>query len=132
MNPVVHFEMPYEDRDRMASFYEKAFGWHTNKLGAEMGSYVVAHTTETDANNMVKKPGNINGGFFKRTKPEQGPSVVIAVDDIEAAMKKIEEAGGKVLGGMSGKWDDIPGIGLYAGFTDSEGNRASILQPKGM
>jgi predicted enzyme related to lactoylglutathione lyase len=47
-------------------------------------------------------------------------------------MKKIEEAGGKVLGGMSGKWDDIPGIGLYAGFIDSEGNRASILQPKGM
>ncbi len=132
MNPVVHFEMPYEDRDRMAEFYTKAFGWETVKLGEEMGSYVVAHTTETDANNMVQKPGNINGGFFKRTKPEQGPSVVIAVQDIEAAMKKIEEAGGKILGGMTGRYDDIPGIGLYAGFMDSEGNRASILQPKRM
>ena len=27
MNPVVHFEMPYEDRMRMAQFYESAFGW---------------------------------------------------------------------------------------------------------
>ena len=124
--------MPYEDKDRMAKFYSSAFGWKPQLLGPEMGNYVVALTTETDANNMVVKPGTINGGFFKRSKPEQGPSVVIAVDDIEAAMKKIEEGGGKMLGGMTGKYDDIPGIGLYAGFVDSEGNRASILQPKGM
>ena len=25
MNPVVHFEMPFDNRDRMAKFYEKAF-----------------------------------------------------------------------------------------------------------
>jgi predicted enzyme related to lactoylglutathione lyase len=24
---------------------------------------------------------------------------------------------------------DIPGIGLYAGFLDTEGNRVSLLQP---
>jgi len=132
MNPVVHFEMPYEDRQRMVDFYSKAFGWKANLLGEEMGSYAVVETSETDENHMVTKPGRINGGFFKRTKPEQGPSVVIAVEDIQEAIKKIETAGGKVLGGMTGKWDDIPGIGLYAGFTDSEGNRASILQPKGM
>src|SRR6185295_4775251 len=95
MDPVVHFEMPYEDRDRMAAFYEKAFGWKMNKLGEEMGGYVVAHTTETDANNMVQKPGNINGGFFKKTKPEQGTSVVVAVENIEEAIKKVEDAGGK-------------------------------------
>ena len=118
----------------MAAFYEKAFGWKTNKLGEDMGSYVVAETTETDADHMVQKPGTINGGFFKRSKPEQGPSVVIAVDDIEEAMKKVTAAGGKVLGGMKGVGtpDDIPGIGLYAGFIDSEGNRASMLQPKRM
>ena len=32
MDSVVHFEMPYDDRDRMAKFYASAFGWHTQKL----------------------------------------------------------------------------------------------------
>ncbi len=41
MSPVVHFEMPAEDRTRMASFYEKAFGWKTQMLGPEMGDYVL-------------------------------------------------------------------------------------------
>ncbi len=63
MNPVVHFEMPYEDRDRMASFYAKAFGWHTQAMGPEMGNYVVVMTTESDKNG-PKRPGVINGGVF--------------------------------------------------------------------
>ena len=33
MNPVVHFEMPAEDRTRMRAFYEKTFGWQTEQLG---------------------------------------------------------------------------------------------------
>lgn len=130
MNSVVHFEMPYEDRDRMASFYTKAFAWKPQMLGPEMGEYVVVATTETDENRMVKTPGTINGGFFKRTKPDQYPSVVIAVEDIRAAMRQVEAAGGKVLGGQKpGEPDDIPGVGLYVSFTDTEGNRVGMLQP---
>jgi predicted enzyme related to lactoylglutathione lyase len=56
--------------------------------------------------------------------------VVIAVDDIKKAMKNVEEAGGKVLGGrVPGEPDEIPGVGLYASFVDTEGNRVSLLQP---
>ncbi|NJD77794.1 MAG: alpha/beta fold hydrolase [Candidatus Methanoperedens sp.] len=33
MNPVVHFEMPYENRERLVKFYAKAFGWQMQKLG---------------------------------------------------------------------------------------------------
>jgi len=47
MDPVVHFEMPYEDGSRMAKFYATAFGWQTQGLGEEMGNYVLATTTET-------------------------------------------------------------------------------------
>jgi predicted enzyme related to lactoylglutathione lyase len=133
MNPVVHFEMPYEDRDRMAGFYTKAFGWKAQMTGPEMGNYVVVHTTETGENNMVKTPGTINGGFFEKNKENQYPSVVINVDDIRVAMKQVEEAGGKVLGGRTpGEPDEIPGIGLYAAFIDTEGNRVSMLQPAAM
>ena len=127
MDPVVHFEMPAEDRKRMSRFYTKAFGWQTKQLGPEMGEYVLVTTTEVDENMMPKKPGAINGGFFQKTDdmPSQYPSVVIQVDDIKESMKKVEEAGGKVLGEPM----EIPGVGWYVSFFDTEGNRVSMLQP---
>jgi uncharacterized protein len=131
MNPVVHFELPATNRDRMAEFYSNAFGWKAQKLGPEMGNYVIVTTSETDEKGFPNKQGMINGGLFDRSDDNQHPSVVIAVDDIKAAMKEIEKAGGKVLGGYykNGEPDDIPGVGLYSAFIDTEGNRLSILQP---
>ena len=127
MDPVVHFEMPAEDKKRMADFYTSVFGWKTQMLGSEMGDYVLATTTEPDETGRPKNPGAINGGFFSKSedKPAQYPSVVIAVEDIKEHMKSVEEAGGKVLGEPS----DIPGVGLYVSFFDTEGNRVSMLQP---
>lgn len=126
MNPVVHFEIPYENRQRMAKFYHEAFDWQTKELGAESGDYVLATTTETDDRG-PKRAGAINGGFFPKKKdwPQQHPSVVIAVDDIRQSMQKVAHAGGKVLGEPM----DIPGVGQYVAFDDSEGNRVSMLQP---
>ena len=127
MDPVVHFEMPYENPERLVKFYTQAFGWRMQKLGKEMGDYVTAATTETDENNMINKPGAINGGFFpKNSESAQYPSVVIAVDDIREAMKEVADAGGKVLGEPV----EIPGIGQYVSLIDTEGNRVSILQPR--
>lgn len=129
-NPVVHFEMPYENRDRMADFYTNAFGWKMHKLDEKMGNYVVAHTAETDENGMVKQPGTINGGFYSKVDAPQAPhpSVVIAVADIKKAIADIVAAGGKVMGEPIA----IPGIGLYVSFLDTEGNRVSMLQPNQM
>ena len=33
MDPVVHFEMLYGNRELMAKFYESSFGWQTQMLG---------------------------------------------------------------------------------------------------
>jgi predicted enzyme related to lactoylglutathione lyase len=127
MNPVVHFEMPAEDRKRVADFYTNVFGWRTQQFGEDMGNYLLATTTDSDENGRPKKPGAINGGFFQKTddKPAQYPSVVIAVEDIKEQMMKVEKSGGKVLGEPM----DIPGVGLYVSFFDTEGNRVSMLQP---
>jgi predicted enzyme related to lactoylglutathione lyase len=139
MNPVVHFEMPCEDKKRMVDFYTKAFGWKTKSMGEDMMNYVVVTTTDSDPNDLSgrpKTPGAINGGFYQKTNDpiSQHPSVVIAVDDIKKAIKKVTAAGGKVLGGQKrdGEPDEIPGVGLYASFIDTEGNRLSILQPSPM
>lgn len=127
MNSVVHFEMPYEDRERAAKFYQEAFGWKPQMLGPEMGNYVVMHTGETDANNMLVKPGMINGGMYKKPEDKMGqaPSVVLGTDDIKASMEKVKAAGGTVIGEPM----EIPGVGMYVSFVDTEGNRASLMQP---
>jgi uncharacterized protein len=127
MNPVVHFEMPAEDRKRMADFYAKAFGWKTKMLDEKMGNYALVTTGETDKQEMIKNLGNINGGFFPKKKgdPNKYPSVVIAVDNIEESRKNIQDAGGKVVG----KPVEIAGYGLYVSFYDTEGNMSSLMQP---
>jgi predicted enzyme related to lactoylglutathione lyase len=136
MNPVVHFEMGYNDSARMAKFYETVFGWKTQTMGPDMGNYVTAQTTETDENRMVQTKGAINGGFYEKTANplSHAPSVVISVDDIQAAMKAVEGAGGKILGGMTAQGEHtmepqmIPGVGLWVSAMDTEDNRFSILQ----
>jgi len=126
MDPVVHFEMPAEDRKRMADFYSQVFGWQTQMLGEEMGNYVTVSTSETDVSGRPKMPGSINGGFYLKSENlSKHPSVVISVDNIKESMRKVTEAKGKVLGEPV----EIPGIGLYVSFIDTEGNAVSILQP---
>lgn len=129
MDPVVHFEMPYENSERLRKFYTDAFGWQMQQLGKEMGEYVLATTTETDENRMPLKTGAIGGGFYPKG-PEMPvcPSVVIAVEDLKVAMKKVTDAGGKILGEPM----EIPGIGKFVSITDSEGNRVGVLQPDAM
>lgn len=125
MNPVVHFEMPAADKNRMAAFYASVFGWRTQMLGEDMGNYVVVSTTETDEGGRPKMPGAINGGFFAKSSDNAAPSVVIGVEDVKAHAGKVAAAGGKVLGEPV----EIPGIGWYVSFIDPEGNRVSMLQP---
>lgn len=126
MNPVVHFELPYENSSRIAKFYESVFGWKTQLLGQEMYDYILVTTAESDA-----KPGApagaIDGGFYRKKPdwPAQYPSIVIAVEHIVEAMSDVARAGGKILGEPM----QIPDVGQYVSFLDTEGNRISMLQP---
>ena len=36
MNPVVHFEMPYDDAQRVSKFYRTVFGWNMQPQGETM------------------------------------------------------------------------------------------------
>ncbi len=137
MNPVIHFEMGYFDKDRAEKFYRETFNWNMKEMGPDMGGYVVAQTAETDEGGMVKTPGTINGGFYKKTENplSHAPSVVISVHDIKGAIEAIKTNGGKILGAMNEKGEIsmepvmIPGVGLWISFQDTENNRVSILQP---
>lgn len=131
MNPVVHFEIPADDTARMSTFYQQSFGWKTNDLGEGMGGYVLASTTESDETvpgaRTPKEVGRINGGFYQKKSDSfiPHPSIVIAVDDITESMAKVIAAGGTI----HGEPIDIPSYGTYVSFTDTEGNRLSMIEP---
>ncbi len=132
MDPVVHFEMPYKDAKRLSKFYKTVFNWGMNDAGPGMGNYILAITTPIDKKTTrPKNPGAINGGFFKydpKKKELQKPAFVIAVDNLEEAMAMVKKAGGKIFG----KPQEIPGIGKFVAFGDTEGNRVEMLQPVSM
>ena len=127
MNPVTHFELPYHDATRASHFYKTVFGWELQHLGEDMGNYILATTAIEDV--IPGSPaGSINGGLYpyKEDWPDQYPSVVIGVGDINETMKAINENGGEVLGEPR----VIAGFGEYVAFRDTEGNRLSVMQPK--
>lgn len=128
MNPVVHFELPAQDRERMKAFYEKAFGWKMTQLGEEMGNYVMATTSETRPDGFPTEPGRINGGLYDKTADAPHPSVVIGVEDVQHHVKIVKDAGGKILSEPM----MIPGVGMFFSFEDTEGNRLSVIQPVDM
>lgn len=122
-DPVVHFEIPADDVERAQRFYNTAFGWKVNSIPG-MG-YTMFHTTKTNPNGMVQTPGTINGGMTRRQGPIDRLLVTVQVADMEAAIKAVEKAGGKVIRpGMP-----IPGVGIAAYVKDTEGNTLGLIQP---
>jgi len=118
-----------EDRERVAQFYSNVFGWQTQLMGPEFGDYVLATTTESNEAGPLK-PGAINGGFFPRSAdmPAQHPSVVIAVEDVQASIEKVRQAGGTLMGEPM----DIPGTGRMAIAVDPCGGTFGLWQSAGM
>ena len=112
---VVHFEIPYDDKDRANAFYAEAFGWTMTGI-PEMG-YVLASTGPSDEG-PPSEPGFINGGLLQRGLPVGVPLVVVDVDDIDMSLKQIETLGGTTVTARQPVGD----MGFAAYFKDTEGN----------
>jgi predicted enzyme related to lactoylglutathione lyase len=125
MDKVVHFEIPVDDRARAKEFYGSIFDWDLND--ADMGggvTYTTLGTVEVDASMMPKEPGAINGGFMDRSADTQHPVITIQVDAIDESLKKVEAGGGSTVQPRT----EIPGMGAFAYFTDSEGNTMGLWE----
>jgi len=114
---VGHFEIPADDPERARKFYSTTFGWTMTPV-PEM-DYTMVHTGPVDAQGMPTTPGYIGGGIGKRAAPLEHPVLTIVVADLEAAMKKVEKNGGKIV---RGKQSVGTNMGFTAYFKDSEGN----------
>ncbi len=122
MNKVVHFELPADDTDRARTFYQEAFGWRMQSMPG-MG-YTLVSTTPTDDTGRPTEVGGINGGMLARQDPITAPIITIEVDDIDAALNRIEQLGGKTALGRQAVGD----MGFSGYFTDPEGNVVGLWQ----
>lgn len=126
MDKVVHFEIPVDDVGRAKGFYASIFDWELND--ADMGGgniYTTLTTTPIDQQTRLPtEPGAINGGLMQRTADTPTPVITIGVQAIDETLKKIEAGGGSVVQPRT----EIPGLGAYAYFKDSEGNVAGLWE----
>lgn len=85
---VVHFEIPSDDGDRARDFYSQVFEWSLQPM-LEL-EYTGISTGPAGEDGMPSEPGYIGGGMGKREGTFASPTVVMAVDDIDATLKVIE------------------------------------------
>lgn len=120
---VVHFEIPADDLDRARAFYQDAFGWTINAI-PELRYNIVETTPIDNETNTPTEPGAINGGMMQREAPISGPVITIGVDDVDAALRRVEELGGKT----EVPKQTVGEMGFSAYFSDSEGNIVGLWE----
>ncbi len=111
---LAHFAIEADDVERARVFYGDVFGWTLEAWGPP-DFYRI-------------QGAGVHGALQKR----QGPSVPgrkgficsLAVTDLAASSKAIQEAGGALIGGPH----QIPTVGELIQFSDTEGNEAIIIQ----
>jgi len=112
---ICHIEFPTTDAEKTRTFYEEVFGW-TFSTAPGFDTYP-----------MFRDPSGVGGAFNGDPKggtPSQtGPIVHIEVENIDATLKQIEQAGGKT---MTPKTKISEEYGSFAVFLDNVGNRLGM------
>ncbi len=128
MDSVVHFEIPADDLGRAKEFYSTVFGWDISTSPMPSGDdYTSLTTTAVDEKTYAPtEPGAINGGMTQREGQLTAPVITIGVSDTDAALARIEAAGGSVVIPRTA----IEGMGAFAYFTDPEGNVMGLWETR--
>ncbi len=116
MSRVIHFDIAAAVTDRAIAFYRRAFGWTITKAPGPL-DYWLIRTGEPD------KPG-IDGGLARRDADWQRITMFIDVDSADAAARKIEKAGGRIVQART----VIPGVGYVVACEDTEHNMFAIIE----
>ncbi len=120
---IVHFEIPAQNVQTLKDFYTKLFGWKIDKTPGPI-DYWTIETVPVDESMTPIRPG-VNGGLFKKEKPENKPVNYISVESIDKYLDKVKALGGKILQNKQ----EVPGVGWIAIALDLEGNQIAMLQP---
>lgn len=122
MDKIVHFEIPADEIARAKEFYGSTFGWELEDM--EGMGYTIVRTVAVDDQQLPTEPGAINGGMMKRSSDTPSPVITINVDSVDDALKRIEARGGSTVSPRQ----EIPGMGAFAYFKDTEGNTLGLWE----
>jgi predicted enzyme related to lactoylglutathione lyase len=116
MSKVVHFEVTAQDPHRSVAFYKAVFGWKFTKwLGDAAEEYWMIDVGDGDA---------ITGGLMKPEEGLKGFINTMGVDDIDAAMARVVDAGGSIVMPKH----EVAGDGWHAYVADPEGGVFGLMQ----
>lgn len=118
-NRVVHFEIGAEDPEKLTEFYKTALGWEIN-LWPGSDYWMVGK--EADG-----KVGAIFGGIMKRWQNEKTINT-IETEDIDATVKAVEAAGGKVVKPLADMPMGPEEIMRWCYCEDPQGNVFGLMQ----
>jgi predicted enzyme related to lactoylglutathione lyase len=113
-SPVVHFEIGSKDTAATAEFYSSVFGWQTADTGS---ARLITGGHEGGPTGMLNALGH---------PPENYVLIYIRVDDIDAALTRVTDAGGKKLVGPI----PLPDGRRFAWIEDTAGNTLGLLTPE--
>ena len=111
---ICYLEIPANDVDASAAFYEKVFAWKSRLRGD--GHRAFDDTT-----------GAVSGSWVKGRPPsrEAGILTYVMVDRIDATLKKVVAAGGRVATPVT---PIGPSGDTFATFLDPAGNLLGLYQ----
>lgn len=126
-NTIVHFEIPADDPEKLASFYTQLFGWKITKMqgmpGMEDVEYWGVETVPADNQGRPTEQG-VNGGLMKRMMPEQLIVNYIGVSNVDEYVAKATGLGATVIVPKM----PVPNMGWFSQLTDPSGNVFAIWQ----
>jgi uncharacterized protein len=122
MDKIVHFEIPADDIARAKEFYGSIFEWELEDMQGM--DYTIVRTVPVDEQQMPTERGAINGGMMKRSSDTPSPVITINVDSVDDALKRVEAGGGSIVSPKQ----EIPGMGAFAYFRDTEGNTLGLWE----
>ena len=120
---VVHFEIPFDNAERARAFYFAAFGWELTPM---QGMDYTLVMTGPSGEEGPSEPGFINGGLGRQSGELPAPTVVVDVDDLDAALVEIGELGGSTVAGRQ----EVGDMGYTAYVRDSEGNVLGLWETR--
>jgi len=116
--PIMWFEIPALDLNRASAFYEKILAVTLNRT--DMGPTSLAvfpyDRDQATGGTLITGPG------FKPSK--EGVIIYLnAGESLDTVLERVEPAGGAIFLPRT----PLPGIGFYAQFGDTEGNRVGLF-----
>jgi uncharacterized protein len=109
---MVHLEIPAGDTAKAREFWGGLFGWQFQAFEGSPTEYHTTRFSDTQGGAIMEAEGG-----------KRGPRVYFDVDDINAAMARVNE-----LGGEGSQALPVPGMGWFGVCKDTEGNEFGFWQ----